>query len=111
LRLRGPFLIEVAAEFVGHEGEGLRRIAVEAAKQVGKIEAAENRASSAVSPARAAERRNLMARLRALQAEARDCPDGATKAAAAQARLALQPFFRRLDRIRRRNFPPRSKVG
>jgi hypothetical protein len=50
LRLRGPFLIELAAAFAGHEGEGLRGIAVEAAKRVVKIEAAENRATSARAP-------------------------------------------------------------
>jgi hypothetical protein len=82
LRLRGAFLQELAAAFAGHE-EGLRKIAVEAAKRVVKIEAADSRVS--VPAARRAERRQLVERLRALQAEARDCPDGATKAAMAQA--------------------------
>src|SRR6516165_10070374 len=45
LRLRGSFLTELAASFSGHEGEGLRRLAVEAAKWVVRIEAAESRAS------------------------------------------------------------------
>ena len=53
-----------------------------------RIEAAENRTS--VSDTRRAERRQLVERLRALQAEARDCPDGATKAAMAKAREALR---------------------
>jgi hypothetical protein len=48
----------------------------------------ESRAS--VPAVRRAERRQLVERLRALQAEARDCPDGATKAAMAQAREALR---------------------
>jgi hypothetical protein len=39
-----------------------------------------------------AERRRLVERLRALQAEARECPDGATKAAMVQAREALRLF-------------------
>ena len=52
-----------------------------------RIEAAENRTS--VPDTRRAERRQLVERLRALQAEARDCPDGATKAAMAKAREAL----------------------
>jgi len=76
LRLRGAFLQELAAAFAGH-GEGLHKLAVEAAKRVVRIEAAESRANS---PARRAERRQLVERLRALQAEAPDCPDGATKA-------------------------------
>jgi hypothetical protein len=59
-----------------------------AAKRVVRIEAADNRAS--VPDTRRAERRQLVGRLRALQAEARDCPDGATKAALAQAREALR---------------------
>jgi hypothetical protein len=92
LRLRGHFLMELAAAFAGHEGEGLRRIAVEAARRVVKIEAAENRATAPVPPARAAERRKLVERLRALQAEARDCPTGEAKAAMAQAREALRLF-------------------
>ena len=53
-----------------------------------RIEAAENRTS--VPDTRRAERRQLVERLRALQAEARDCPDGATKAAMAKAREALR---------------------
>ena len=61
LRLRSAFLLELAAAFAGHEGEGLHKLAVEAN-----------------SPARRAERRQLVERLRALQAEARDCPDGAS---------------------------------
>ena len=77
LRLRSAFLLELAAAFAGHEGEGLHKLAVEAAKRVVRIEAAESRANS---PARRAERRQLVERLRALQAEAPDCPDGATKA-------------------------------
>src|SRR5262249_41171664 len=68
LRLRGAFLQELAAAFAGH-GEGLHKLAVEAAKRVVRIEAAESRAS--VSPPRRAERRQLVERLRALQAEAR----------------------------------------
>jgi hypothetical protein len=44
-RLRGAFLQELAAAFAGHEDGGLREIAVEAAKRVVRIEAAENRAS------------------------------------------------------------------
>jgi hypothetical protein len=91
LRLRGAFLQELAAACVGQEGEGLPRLAVEAAKRVVKVEAAESR-SSAVPAARRAQRRQLVERLRALQAEARDCPDGATKAAVVQAREALQLF-------------------
>src|SRR5262249_15829332 len=90
LRLRTAFLLEFPPAFAGHEGEGLHKLAVEAAKRVVRIEAAESRAS--VSPARRAERRQLVERLRALQAEARDCPDGATKAAMAQAREALRLF-------------------
>jgi len=89
LRLRGAFLQELAAGFAGH-GEGLHKLAVEAAKRVVRIEAAESRAS--VSPPRRAERRQLVERLRALRAEARDCPDDATKAAMAQAREALRLF-------------------
>jgi hypothetical protein len=90
LRLRGSFLTELAASFSGHEGEGLRRLAVEAAKWVVRIEAAESRASiPARVPGRAPQ---LVERLRALQPEARDCPDGATKAAMAQAREALRLF-------------------
>jgi len=69
---------------------GLHKLAVEAAKRVVRIEAAESRAS--VSPPRRAERRQLVERLRALRAEARDCPDDATKAAMAQAREALRLF-------------------
>jgi hypothetical protein len=90
VRLRGVFLMELAASVSGHEGEGLRRLAVEAAKRVVRIEAAESRAS--IPAARRAARRQLVERLRALQAEARDCPDGATKAAMAQAREALRLF-------------------
>jgi len=89
LRLRSAFLLELAAAFAGHEGEGLHKLAVEAANRVVRIEAAESRANS---PARRAERRQLVERLRALQAEAPDCPDGATKAAMAQAREALRLF-------------------
>src|SRR5215468_8498248 len=89
-RLRGAFLQELAAAFAGHEGEGLRRIAVEAAKRVVRIEAAENRAS--VPDTLRAERRQLVERLRGLQAEARDCPDRATKAAMAQTRETLRLF-------------------
>jgi hypothetical protein len=84
LRLRGAFLQELAAAFAGHEGEGLHRLAVEAAKRVVKIEAAESR-GSVVPAVHRAERRRLVERLRALQAEARECPDGATKAAYARA--------------------------
>jgi hypothetical protein len=91
LRLRGAFLQELAAAFAGHEGEGLHRLAVEAAKRVVKIEAAESR-GSVVPAAHRAERRRLVERLRALQAEARECPDGATKAAMVQAREALRLF-------------------
>jgi protein-tyrosine-phosphatase len=82
--------MELAASFSGHEGEGLRRLAVEAAKRVVRMEAAESRVS--IPAARRAARRQLVERLRALQAEARDCPDGATKAAMAQAREALRLF-------------------
>ena len=87
-RLRGAFLLELAAAVAGEEGQGLRKIAVEAAKRVVRIEAAENRTSA--PDTRRAERRQLVERLRALQAEARDCPDGATKAAMAQAHEALR---------------------
>ena len=89
-RLRSAFLMELAAAFAGHEGEDLRKLAVEAAKRVVKIEAAESRAS--VPDTRRAERRQLVERLRLLQAEARDCPDRATKAAMAQTREALRLF-------------------
>ena len=88
LRLRGAFLQELGAAFAGHGG--LHKLAVEAAKRVVRIEAAESRAS--VSSPRRAERRQLVERLRALRAEARDCPDDATKAAMAQAREALRLF-------------------
>jgi len=44
-RLRSAFLMELAAAFAGHEPEGLRRLAVEAAKRVVRIEAAESRAA------------------------------------------------------------------
>ena len=88
-RLRGAFLQELADAFAGHEGEGLRKIALEVAKRVVRIEAAENRASV---PDTRAERRQLVERLRGLQAEARDCPDRATKAAMAQTREALRLF-------------------
>jgi hypothetical protein len=91
LRLRGAFLQELAAAFAGHEGEGLHGLAVEAAKRVVKIEAAESR-GSVVPAVHRAERRRLVERLRALQAEARECPDGATKAAMVQAREALRLF-------------------
>jgi hypothetical protein len=33
LRLRSAFLLELAAAFAGHEGEGLHKLAVEAAKR------------------------------------------------------------------------------
>ena len=89
-RLRGAFLQELAAACAGHEGEGLRKIAVEAAKRVVRIEAADNRTS--VPDTLRAERRQLVERLRVLQAEARDCPDRATNAAMAQAREALRLF-------------------
>jgi hypothetical protein len=67
------------------------RSAVEAAKRVVKIEAAESR-GSVVPAVHRAERRRLVERLRALQADARECPDGATKAAMVQAREALRLF-------------------
>ena len=63
-RLRGAFLQELAPAFAGHEGEGLRKIAVEAAKRVVRIEAAENRGS--VPDTLRAERRQLVERLRVL---------------------------------------------
>jgi hypothetical protein len=56
-----------------------------------KIEAAESR-GSVVPAVHRAERRRLVERLRALQADARECPDGATKAAMVQAREALRLF-------------------
>src|SRR5262249_26351035 len=90
-RLRSAFLMELAAAFAGHETEGLRRLAVEAAKRVVRIEAAGSR-GALPPPARRAEPRRLGQRLRAWQAEARDCPDGATRAAMAQAREALRLF-------------------
>src|SRR5262249_35217713 len=70
LRLRGAFLQELAAAFAGHEGEGLHRLAVEAARRGVESEAAES-GGSVVPAAHRAERRRLVERLRALQAEAR----------------------------------------